>query len=197
VAVLAIGPAAVGAGTRHLPPTRTHAPRNWPSPGQTYATVVFGEGRVCEGANVGVCQWQVQQQWWWAVSLSVVAQLRLTACWPSGNLHYTVGHGRLLEVVYHRTSWFPSARSMCANCGGFTCALVMKVLWRSHPAHTQDFMRNIVPSVLWRCWLGGRKGIRPVKKWAVGCWCGYLSGVRCRLAYGPADATATHCLLLL
>jgi len=27
------------------------------------------------------------------------------------------------------------------------------------------------------------------------CWCGYLSGARCRLAYGPADATATHCLL--
>ena len=27
----------------------------------------------------------------------------------------------------------------------------------------------------------------------VGCWCGYLSGARCRLAYGPADATATHC----
>jgi len=25
---------------------------------------------------------------------------------------------------------------------------------------------------------------------------GYQSGVRCRLAYGPADATATHCLLL-
>jgi len=24
----------------------------------------------------------------------------------------------------------------------------------------------------------------------------YLSGVRCRLAYGPADAIATHCLLL-
>jgi len=30
----------------------------------------------------------------------------------------------------------------------------------------------------------------------VGCWHGYLSGARCRLAYGPADATATHCLLL-
>ena len=28
-----------------------------------------------------------------------------------------------------------------------------------------------LPSVLWRCWLGGRKGIRPVKNWAVGCWC--------------------------
>ena len=52
------------------------------------------------------------------------------------------------------------------------------------------------PSVLWRCWLGGRKGIRPVKNWVMGCWHDYLSGARCRLAYGPADATATHCLLL-
>ena len=30
----------------------------------------------------------------------------------------------------------------------------------------------------------------------VGYWRGYLSGARCRLAYGPADATVTHCLLL-
>ena len=32
----------------------------------------------------------------------------------------------------------------------------------------------------------------------MGCWRGYLSGARCRLAYGPADATATatRCLLL-
>ena len=28
----------------------------------------------------------------------------------------------------------------------------------------------------------------------VGRWHGYLSGARCRLAYCPADATATHCL---
>jgi len=55
---------------------------------------------------------------------------------------------------------------------------------------------NLRPSVLWCCWLGGRKGIRPVKNWAVGCWHGYLSGARCRLAYGPADATVTHCRLL-
>ena len=31
-----------------------------------------------------------------------------------------------------------------------------------------------MPSVLWRCWLGGRKSIRPVKNWAVGCWRSYL-----------------------
>ena len=57
-------------------------------------------------------------------------------------------------------------------------------------------LQCFMPSVLWHCWLGGRKGIRPVKNWAVGCWHGYLPGARCRLAYGPADATATHCLLL-
>jgi len=26
-----------------------------------------------------------------------------------------------------------------------------------------SFMASCLPSVLWRCWLGGRKGIRPVK----------------------------------
>ena len=47
-----------------------------------------------------------------------------------------------------------------------------------------------VPSV--HCWLGVRKCIRPVKIWAMRCWRGYLSGVRCKwLTYCPADATAT------
>ena len=53
-----------------------------------------------------------------------------------------------------------------------------------------------LPSVLRRYWLGDWKGIRPVENRVVGCWCGCLSGSRCRLAYGPADATATHCLLI-
>jgi len=39
-----------------------------------------------------------------------------------------------------------------------------------------------LPSVLWHCWLVGMKGIRPVKNWVVGCWHGYLSGARCKLA---------------
>ena len=34
------------------------------------------------------------------------------------------------------------------------------------------------------------------KQGVVEYWRGYLSGARCRLAYGPADATASHCLLL-
>jgi len=35
-------------------------------------------------------------------------------------------------------------------------------------------------SLLWRCWLGGRKGIWPVKNWVVRYWRGYLSGARCK-----------------
>jgi len=58
--------------------------------------------------------------------------------------------------------------------------------------------KRSLSSVLWCCWLGGTKVIWPVKNWVVGCWHGYLSGSRCKLAiaYGPADGTATHCLLL-
>jgi len=36
-------------------------------------------------------------------------------------------------------------------------------------SHKMEF-----PSVLWHCWLGGRKGIRPVKNWVMGCWHGCL-----------------------
>jgi len=43
---------------------------------------------------------------------------------------------------------------------------------------------------------GRQEGHAACKKQSGGCWCGCLSGARCRLAYGPADATATHCLLL-
>jgi len=45
-----------------------------------------------------------------------------------------------------------------------------------------------MPSVLRRCQLGGRKGIWHVKNWVVGCSYGYLSGAKCRFAYGPSDA---------
>ena len=40
--------------------------------------------------------------------------------------------------------------------------------------------------------VGQQEGHPACKNWVVGCWHGYLSGVRCRHACGPADATATH-----
>jgi len=65
-----------------------------------------------------------------------------------------------------------------------------------HTSTVTFSLETTVPSVLWHCWLGGRKGIQPVKKRVMGCWHGYLSGANSRLSYGPADATATQCLLL-
>ena len=78
------------------------------------------------------------------------------------------------------------------------------VIRHTYITHTRSTQREIsydkhalccchsVPSVLWRCWLGGRNGIRPVKNWVVRYWHGYLSEVRCKwFAYGLANATAT------
>ena len=54
-----------------------------------------------------------------------------------------------------------------------------------------------MPSVLWRCWLDGRKRIWSGKNWVTRCWHGYLFGPRCKwLAHGPADATPTPSSLL-
>jgi len=41
---------------------------------------------------------------------------------------------------------------------------------------TSHVVLCIMPSVLWRYWLGGRKGTRPVKNWVMVYWHGYLSG---------------------
>ena len=39
--------------------------------------------------------------------------------------------------------------------------------------------------------VGRQEGHTACKNRVVGCWHGYLSGARCRLAYGPADATVS------
>jgi len=67
----------------------------------------------------------------------------------------------------------------------------------SHQRSTSNLYKRtavdlLLLSVLWRCWLSVWKSIRPVKNSVMRCWCGYLSGARCKwLAYGPVVATAT------
>ena len=59
---------------------------------------------------------------------------------------------------------------------------------------TADMLQSVAFSAL--TLLAGRQEGHPAcKNWVVGCWHGYMSGARCRLAYGQADATATHCLI--
>ena len=44
--------------------------------------------------------------------------------------------------------------------------------------------------------VGRQEGHPACKKLSGGVLACCLSGAKCRVAYGPADATATHCLLL-
>jgi len=71
--------------------------------------------------------------------------------------------------------------------------LTVKWMWLMQQIFT-GLMNSFsaLPSVLWCCWLSGRKGIRPVKNSVMRYWRGHLSGARCKwFAYGTADATAT------
>ena len=68
-------------------------------------------------------------------------------------------------------------------------------LW--HEARGICHICHMVNPALLQCfeavgWAAGRaSGLQKTEWWGAG-W----SGARCRLAYGPADATSTHCLLL-
>ena len=65
---------------------------------------------------------------------------------------------------------------IAADISAFICCPIMQnKIW------IWLLVGSLLPSVLWCCWLGGRKGIWPVKNWVVGCWRGYLSGARCIL----------------
>ena len=119
---------------------------------------------------------------------------RASACdWDTYTTHirsYSQQNSLTVELVDHTYD------GLHVGAGRTLCQSTVALYLDHFDFHFLCVCCTTLPSVLWRCWLGSRKGIRPVKNWAVGCWHGYLSGVRCRLAYGPADATATHCLLL-
>jgi len=62
---------------------------------------------------------------------------------------------------------------------------------------TMNFRTVVTITVLWRCWLGGRKDIRPVKHCGgVLVWLFVCGEVQICISYGPANPTATHYLML-
>ena len=117
----------------------------------------------------------------WPNELSSVTALHQTKIKQSIRLHYWQ------KALQSFTYWYYHYQ--------YTAIVLQVSSLRSQDKHLH-LEPAVNPSVLWRCWLGGRKGIRPVKNRVVECCCGCLSGAWCRLAYGPADATATHCHLL-
>jgi len=71
----------------------------------------------------------------------------------------------------------------------FVCCAI----WGNFPSFPISFAFSALMPLV------GRQEAHPACKKLSGgvlVWLSYLSEARCRLAYGPADATATHCLLL-
>jgi len=66
--------------------------------------------------------------------------------------------------------------------------------WQKQQTQSINSLSVLLPSVLFAfsalTLLVGRQEEQPAcKNWVMRCWCGYLSGTRCRLfEYGPADA---------
>jgi len=58
-----------------------------------------------------------------------------------------------------------------------SCQSTWKRCWKTAQVRFSDSLIFVIqcswnrfPSVLWHCWLGDRKGIRPVKNWVLVCW---------------------------
>jgi len=75
-----------------------------------------------------------------------------------------------------------SAHPGCPRQSPESCKMVVCVcgLWLT-----------VVLDVQIKKYVGWQEGHPACKKLSGGCWHGYLSGARCRFAYGPADAPAT------
>ena len=123
------------------------------------------------------------QNWnWWCQKSALVTAGQLLRCYWQLLVALSL-IGTNIKVVF--VPLFCWLCSVCICRADWQClGSYGKQRWNAGNWHSPGTLA--LPSVLWCCWLGSRKGIQPVKNWAVGC----------RLAYSPAHATATHCLLL-
>ena len=102
----------------------------------------------------------------------------LDHAWVPHPLHWTDGWRTVYSAAIAESArWSCRASFPPQNCS-FVYLCITAILLILQIGYT-DFTDCVyLPSVLWRCWLVGRKGIRPVKNWVVGFWRGCLSGAR-------------------
>ena len=100
----------------------------------------------------------IRTQWWGVgmiVCLQWSADLHMAQSCHCHSLFLASVKSRLVLPFWYRlTRVVPDKGPLKPVCG---CVVTF-------------FLFFLVPSVLWRCWLGGRKGIWPVKNCVVGCW---------------------------
>jgi len=128
-----------------------------------------------------------------------MARFQLTRCsiwslgdyWASCSSHRGCFYIGLSAITSEHASYrhLRPAACICTATGGSCNSVCAKCLLTGNWGYAFSALTLLV----------GRQeeeGHPACKNWVVGCWRGYLSGARCRFTYGPADATATHCLLL-
>ena len=72
----------------------------------------------------------------------------------------------MLEKIMTKPANYLNAKTPPQVCRLYKIPFIQNRYWQSYKTAK-------IPSVFWHCWLGGRKGIWPVKT-VVGCWCGFL-----------------------
>jgi len=95
-----------------------------------------------------------------------------------------IHHSLYAECWYKCIFLFHTRRVQMCKIGKYICISIQHIM---NDEYTFSALTLLV---------GRQEGHPASKNWVVGCWHGYLSKVRCRFAYGPADPIATHCLLL-
>jgi len=135
-----------------------------------------------------------------------IRTVRRPECWREENWCFSLlcTRSHLAVLLWYRLAFRYLSQLICKDVANFGTRCIMsgkkscqgklfiidfifgRLLWFLFHylnlfCYLLDHFSAVSPSVLWCCWLGSRKGIRPVKNWVVGCWRGYLSGVRCWL----------------
>jgi len=95
--------------------------------------------------------------------LQILLSASSSACWTT----FSTILQQFASILVSRSHWINSRLIERSCCVCFSC-----YYWNHNNSW---YSRQGKPSVQWHCQLGGRKGIRPVKNWVVGCWHGYLS----------------------
>jgi len=163
-----------------------------PQRGGVHAKIVL-----CTVSNI-LCRVFIRWTWPWRRLSSSMTE----CCWWRMTCESTTCSSTSLSVTPTcHSSNSRSCRNWCLALlttlvrGRWTrdlCAVLVLSAPSNHIIAVFLLNRYTLPSVLWHCWLGARKGIQAVQNWVVRCWHRYLSRARCRFAYGPTDATATH-----
>ena len=83
-----------------------------------------------------------------------------------------------MERSLHQVTWYYLHEGLL--CWSRSLVIIQGHMWENLTGSLVSqnfsfvFLYLFVPSVLWCCWLGVRKGIQPIKIWLMRCWRGYL-----------------------